>query len=83
MRTDEFERQFRDATAAGDPDDVFVTYKQLDDHGIPKLSRVHLRRLMKAGLFPKAVYLTPGRCAWRLSELRAWKASRAPAASAA
>ena len=62
------------ATSAAD--ERFVAYQQLPEHGIPKYSRVHLRRLMARGLFPRAVYLTPNRCAWRLSDLVQWKASR-------
>jgi predicted DNA-binding transcriptional regulator AlpA len=56
----------------------FVTYPDLTQHGIPKYSRVHLRRLMARGLFPQACYLSPNRVAWRISELNAWKSSRQP-----
>ncbi len=54
----------------------FVTYPQLTEHGIPRYSRVHLRRLMARGLFPRSIFLSPNCCAWRLSDLVQWKASR-------
>jgi predicted DNA-binding transcriptional regulator AlpA len=57
-------------------DERFVTYPQLPEHGIPPYSRVHLRRLMARGLFPRAVYLSPNRCAWKLSDLVRWKETR-------
>jgi Prophage CP4-57 regulatory protein (AlpA) len=57
-------------------DEVFITYDQLPDYGIPKYSRVHIRRLMARGLFPRPVMLSPNRIAWRKSEVAAWKASR-------
>ncbi len=57
-------------------DEVFITYDQLPDYGIPKYSRVHIRRLMARGLFPLPVMLSPNRIAWRQSDLAAWKASR-------
>ena len=47
--------------------DVFITYDQLLDHGVP-YTRVHLNRLMRKGLFPVAVQLSPNRIAWRLAE---------------
>jgi hypothetical protein len=57
-------------------DEVFITYQQLPDHGVPKYSRVHTRRLIAGGLFPRPVMLSPNRIAWRKSDLAAWKASR-------
>lgn len=39
-------------------------------------SKVHLARLEAKGQFPKRFHLTPGRCAWLQSEVRAWLASR-------
>jgi hypothetical protein len=57
-------------------DEVFITYNQLPDHGVPRYSRVHMRRLMAGGLFPRPVMLSPNRIAWRRSDVAAWKASR-------
>ena len=56
-------------------DNVFVTFPELKKHGIP-WSRVHIRNLIDAGLFVRPVQISANRIAWRLSELRAWKASR-------
>jgi len=57
-------------------EEVFITYDQLPQHGVPKYSRVHIRRLVARGLFPRPVMLSPNRIAWRKSEVAAWKASR-------
>ena len=57
-------------------DEVFITYCQLPDHGVPSYSRVHTRRLIARGLFPRPVMLSPNRIAWRKSEVAEWKASR-------
>jgi hypothetical protein len=54
----------------------FVLYSQFAEHGIPRYSRVHLRRLMRAGLFPSAVQISPNRVAWPLSWLEGWKEER-------
>ena len=62
--------------------DVFIPYDRLLDHGVP-YTRVHLNRLMRKGLFPVAVQLSPNRIAWRLADVEQWKASRPPARSAA
>ncbi len=55
--------------------DLFVSFEQLSVHGIT-YTRVHLRRLMRAGRFPAPVQLSANRVAWRLSDLARWKASR-------
>ena len=57
---------------------VFVTYDELPSHGVP-YTRVHLNRLMRKGLFPIAVQLSPNRIAWRVSDVEQWKANRPPA----
>jgi predicted DNA-binding transcriptional regulator AlpA len=57
-------------------DEKFVVYRDLANIIGVRYSRVHLRRLVSRGLFPPAVYLSPNRCAWRLSDLVQWKASR-------
>jgi predicted DNA-binding transcriptional regulator AlpA len=56
--------------------EFFITYDQLPNCGIPKYSRVHIRRLIARGLFPCPVMLSPNRIAWCMSDLAAWKASR-------
>jgi hypothetical protein len=56
--------------------EVFITYDQLPEHGVPRYSRVHMRRLVAKGLFPRPVMLSPNRIAWRKSDVAAWKASR-------
>jgi len=59
-------------------DNVFITYDDLASHGV-RYTRVHLTRLMRKGLFPVAVRLSPNRIAWRLPEIEQWKANRPPA----
>ena len=82
MRTAEFREHLGDieAPCTGLPrsagDEVFITYCQLPEHGVPNYSRVHTRRLIARGLFPRPVMLSPNRIAWRRSDLVAWKASR-------
>jgi hypothetical protein len=82
MRTANFRERLAGIPAppAGLPlsagDEIFVTYNQLPDYGVPKYSRVHIRRLVADGLFPRPVMLSPNRIAWRKSEVAAWKASR-------
>jgi hypothetical protein len=56
--------------------EVFITYDQLPANGVPNYSRVHTRRLIGRGLFPRPVMLSPNRIAWRKSDVEAWKASR-------
>ena len=59
-------------------DDMFVPYEDLSPkHGI-EFTRVHLRRLMTKGQFPPAYQLSANRIAWKLNDLRSWKASRIP-----
>jgi hypothetical protein len=55
--------------------DKFVAYFDLREHGIP-YTRVHLRRLIRAGNFPAPVRLSEHRIAWHLSAIEKWKASR-------
>jgi len=90
MKNAAFKTRLAQVDAGGLPparspeDELFVTYNHLPAHGIPAWTRVHLRRLMSQGLFPRPVMLSPNRIAWRLSDLGAWKASRptAPVATA-
>lgn len=58
-------------------DDVFVAYGELASSIGISFTRIHLRRLIDQGLFPQAYQISPNRIAWKLSELAAWKASRA------
>jgi len=82
MRTAKFREHLADIEASraeltrSAEDEVYVTYRQLSDHGVPAYSRVHTRRLIARGLFPRPVLLSPNRIAWRKSEVAAWKASR-------
>jgi predicted DNA-binding transcriptional regulator AlpA len=86
MRIAEFQNLAADASAPERPvtlpeADKFITYKDLPGCGIPQWSRVHMRRLMSKGLFPRPVMLSPNRVAWRLSDLNAWKTCRPVAPS--
>jgi hypothetical protein len=56
--------------------EIFVTYPELPNHGVPKYSRKHLLDMMRRGQFPKAVQLSPNRVAWEKSSLDRWCASR-------
>jgi hypothetical protein len=60
---------------------TYVGYDQLANFGIPRFTRVHLGRMMAAGLFPVAFQLSPNRIAWRLTEVQEWLASRPVARS--
>jgi predicted DNA-binding transcriptional regulator AlpA len=64
-------------------DEVFVTYPELQNHGVPEYSRKHLLDMQRRGQFPRAVQLSPNRVAWRLSEINRWFASRPVATAAA
>ena len=82
MRTAEFRERLVDRqvpraelTRAAN-NEIFITYDQLPDYDVPKFSRVHTRRLIVRGLFPRPIMLSPNRIAWRKSDLEAWKASR-------
>jgi len=82
MRVDEFKKHLAHATAApAEPpcsaeNEIFVVYQELPNFGVPRYSRVHLRRLIAKGLFPSPAMLSANRIAWRLSALESWKASR-------
>jgi predicted DNA-binding transcriptional regulator AlpA len=41
-----------------------------------QVTRLYLLRQIKAGTFPAPLQLSPGRIAWRRSEVEAWIASR-------
>ena|SRR5690242_14259933 len=56
--------------------EVFITYPELTNHGVPKYSRKHLLQMMRTGDFPQSVQLSPNRVAWRKSDLDRWAASR-------
>ena len=53
----------------------FLDYRELRPRGITH-TRVHLKRLIKAKLFPAPVWLSPNRCAWRLSDIEQFENSR-------
>ena len=81
MRAEEFQRRLMHrgvppaAQTRSPESEIFVGYDQLRDHGVP-YSRVHLRRLIEQGHFPRPHILSPNRIAWRISDLAVWKASR-------
>ena len=52
-----------------------LSYDDLQKLGI-RYSAEHLRRLERAGLFPKRRELSPKRICWRLLDIEAWLASR-------
>lgn len=64
------------------PDEVFITYPELSNHGVPKYSRKHLLDMQRRGQFPRAVQLSPNRVAWRMSDIARWCASRPEAIAA-
>jgi prophage regulatory protein len=53
----------------------FVTFDDIKLLGIC-YCRAHLYRLIKAGKFPRPVRLSPGRVAFRQTDLREWIESR-------
>ena len=55
--------------------EIFVTFPELRDLGIP-YCRLHINRLMARGQFPMAIWLSPNRKVWRLSEIERFKATR-------
>jgi len=54
--------------------DRFVSEKEC--HQITNLSRVTRWRLIKQGLFPPKIRLSPNRTAWRLSAIQEWMNAR-------
>lgn len=54
---------------------VLLSYDELAPMGI-RYSRPHLIRMEAKGQFPKRVLLSPGRIAWRKSDIEAWIANR-------
>ncbi len=42
---------------------------------LTSLSYTSIWRLMRAGKFPKSIRISPGRVAWRASEIEAWLGS--------
>ena len=53
----------------------FVSYSELKFLGI-NYCRVHLRRMMRAGLFPHCVAIGPGRIGWYEDEIAEWAHTR-------
>ena len=68
------------AAGPGGPEDRLLPWGRVRD--ITGLSRTTAWRRQKAGDFPLAVQISPGRVGWWESELTAWKASRTPRRSA-
>jgi prophage regulatory protein len=52
-----------------------LTYPQLRQKGVP-YTRMHLRRLERAGGFPRRVPLSEQRVAWVAAEIDAWIKAR-------
>ncbi|HEX8569770.1 MAG TPA: AlpA family phage regulatory protein [Caulobacteraceae bacterium] len=64
------------ATGPGGPGDRLLPWAKVRD--ITGLSRTTAWRRQKAGDFPLAIQISPGRVGWWESELTAWSTSRAP-----
>jgi hypothetical protein len=56
-----------------------LVFPELKPRGIYDGTRKNLRRLVKAGLFPAPVRVSPNRIAWRSEDIEAWIASLPPA----
>ncbi len=56
--------------------DRIITYPELKPERGIGFSRVHIRRLWKAGTFPKPVQVSAHRIGWLASELDQWLANR-------
>lgn len=57
--------------------DIFIDEKKCKQ--MTSLSRVTRWRLERAGEFPKRVQISPGRIAWRISEIIDWIENPQPA----
>jgi hypothetical protein len=55
---------------------VLITRDDLHDRGIT-LSKVHLRKLIRVGLFPKPIRITPRLLAWEEDAIEDYLARRA------
>ena len=64
-----------------DPEHIIIVPSQLALLGIT-YGPSQIRRMWKAGEFPAPVQLSPHRIGFRLSEVKAWVASRQPVATA-
>ena len=70
MRADEYQRRLASSTvplpdpARSPESEIFISFPQLVEHGVD-YSRVHLRRLVEGGLFPRPVLLSANRIAWK------------------
>jgi len=60
------------------PIDRLLSYEDLRACGIT-YNRQHLWRLYRQGKFPKPIRLSAVRCAWRVSDIKAWIDARARA----
>jgi prophage regulatory protein len=63
------------------PDGAYLPWKKVEPR--VGISRTTAWRLQKAGDFPRPYVVSPGRVAYRESEVEAWKASRGHRSSAA
>lgn len=62
--------------ALGGPRDRLLPWPKI--HDITGLSRATAWRRQRAGDFPASVQISPGRVAWRESEIQRWLESREP-----
>lgn len=69
------ERQVAAGSKPTDPQNTFIPFQGLAAFGV-RYSRSHLMRLVGQGRFPKPVYLSARKIAWRMSDLIDWGASR-------
>lgn len=65
---------WRDFVDADGPDGAYLSWKKVELR--VGISRTTAWRLQKTGDFPKPYVMSPGRVAYRESEVEAWKASR-------
>ena len=64
------------ANSSASPDRI-ISYPELKPERGIGFSRVHIRRLWRAGAFPKPVQVSAHRIGWLASELDQWLADRA------
>jgi predicted DNA-binding transcriptional regulator AlpA len=61
------------------PEDRLLSWPEV--RARTSLSRTTAWRLQKAGAFPKPIRISPGRVAWRSSELTIWERAQAPSSA--
>jgi len=71
---------WRDFLSPDGPDGAYLPWRKVEPR--VGISRTTAWRLQRAGDFPKPYVVSPGRVAYRESEVEAWKASRGHRAAA-